>query len=118
MKYITNTVAKISRVEGGSGRMMRLVRIFCASKVMSDSVTRETSAVPLSTSMERLPYGGSMATTACGRITWRSRCHGDMLRATVASVCPASIDWMPPRTTSEPYAPMFRPQGDHPRLHR
>ncbi len=98
MKYITRTL----RYSTGVSCPMALTRSFCASKARSDSVIRDTSAVPLRISITRLPKGGRMTGTACGMMTYRRRWVGVRFRATVASDCPLGTDCTAPRTISAP----------------
>src|SRR3546814_18898063 len=62
-------------------------------------VISETSAVAFMSSMKRLPQGGIIATTACGRMIRRSASMRLMLRAMVASHWPRGTASMAPRTT-------------------
>jgi hypothetical protein len=73
-----------------------------AWKVMSASEIRETTAVAFRSSIALLPKVGSIRTSACGRITWRMRCHRVRLSATQPSCCSLGTETTAPRTTSAP----------------
>ena len=64
-------------------------------------VSSDTSAEFLMSAMNSLPNGGIMRTTACGSTTVRMAKPEDMPMERAASICPLSIDWMAPRTTSD-----------------
>ena len=71
-------------------------------KVRSVMVTSDTSAVFLSSSINRLPAGGSIAGTACGKTSRRRICPRVKFSATPASRWPDGTARIAPRTTSAP----------------
>lgn len=83
------------------GRIIEELRTV-ATNVKSERVIRDTSAVPLSNSIIRLPKAGSIITKACGNITNRVLCQGVILRAIAASVCPLGTEIIVLRTISDP----------------
>lgn len=101
-KYIASTRLKIISVCSVSERSV------WARNVRSVMVIKDTSAVFLRSSIRRLPAGGSMAGIAWGRTTRASVCQGVKLNAAAASRWPRGTARMAPRTTSAPYAPVFR----------
>ena len=76
--------------------------ICLASNIRSATEISATNAVPLRSSIIRLPQAGSMIRIACGKMIRRMRVNGDILSAKDASYWPRGTDWMAPRTTSAP----------------
>ena len=65
-------------------------------------VISETSAVLFMSSMSRLPNGGSIASTACGRMMRRMASVEGMFSAIVASIWDRGTFTIAARTISEP----------------
>ena len=78
------------------------LRSSCPRNVRSVMVMSDTSAVFLSSSISRLPAGGSMAGMACGNTTRRMICPRVRFSAMPASRWPGGTARIAPRTTSAP----------------
>ncbi len=70
--------------------------------VISGTVMNVSSAVPLSNWMNRLLNGGTISTSACGRMTRCIRWAGLKLSATQPSCCSLGTDCTAPLTISAP----------------
>ena len=66
-----------------------VVALIClASNMRSATEINATRAVAFNSSISRLPHGGSISRTACGKMIRHIRAIGGMLSASAASYCP------------------------------